>query len=328
MSITVKLWSEVPQELIEKLFLTNPFPLYRNTPLATDLIKKYMYRLAQESAAGNKKTAMVAVADGKPVVTGQVYPTPYLSNHWNISIGGLNHMVVGNPMHKTTPQAALALIEGLIDVARLQGMSFVSTSVPAANISLVRALEKNGFMYAEGFINMVGPTHHFRDQFTVPGLNIREPIERDFFEIAEAYQKVYFPNRFATDGGFEPEKAMDLYVRRFKEVHEQKLGKVFIAEIEARFAGAIIAIIDERMAKMIGVKTNILSGMGIIIHPRAARRGVSMALIEHRQDYYKSEGVEYVSFGANFNNKPMISGLEKLGLRYGSLDMTLHRWLR
>ena len=82
------------------------------------------------------------------------------------------------------------------------------------------------------------------------------------------------------------------------------------------------------MAETIGVKTNPLSGMGIIIHPRASRRGLSLAMVELRQDYYKSEGVEYVSFGANFNNKPMISGLEKLGLRYGSLDMTFHRWLR
>ena len=67
--------------------------------------------------------------------------------------------------------------------------------------------------------------------------------------------------------------------------------------------------------------------MGIIIHPRAVRKGVSMALIEHRQDYYQSEGVEYVNFGANFNNGPMILGLSKLGLRYGSLDMTFHFWL-
>ena len=328
MSITVKLWSEVPEELIENLFLDNPFPLYRNTPIANDLIKKYMYRLAQKSAVRNNKTTMVALVDGKPVVTGQVYPTPYLSNHWNISIGGLNHIVVDKPVDETTQLAAVDLIASLVDTAGLEGMAFLSVCVPAPNISLVRALEKNGFMYAEGFINMVGPTHHFRDQFSVPGLSIREPSESDFFEITEAYQKVSFPNRFTTDGGLDPEKAMDLYVRRFKEVHEQKLGKVFIAELGARFAGAIIAIIDEKMAKTTGVKTNILSGMGIIIHPRAARRGVSMALIEHRQDYYKSKGVEYVSFGANFNNKPMISGLEKLGLRYGSLDMTFHLWLR
>ena len=81
------------------------------------------------------------------------------------------------------------------------------------------------------------------------------------------------------------------------------------------------------MSKTIGVKTNILSGMGIIVHPDAARRGVAMALIEHRQEYFKSKGVEFVNFGANFNNAPMILGLSKLGLKYGSLDMTFHHWL-
>jgi len=42
---------------------------------------------------------------------------------------------------------------------------------------------------------------------------------------------------------------------------------------------------------------------------------------------YKSDGVEYVNFGANFNNGPMIIGLGKLGLKYGSVDVALHKWI-
>ena len=173
---------------------------------------------------------------------------------------------------------------------------------------------------------MVGPTNDFRDEFRVPGILIREALDDDLLEIADAYSKVTFPSRFASDIRFNSEKAMQLYQHRFEEVYTQKLGKIFIAEIDGTFAGALIAIIDEKMAKSIGVKTNILSGMGIIIHPRAARKGVSLYLIEHRQAYYKSNGVEFVSFGANFNNRPMILGLLKLGLTYGSLDMTFHHW--
>ena len=136
-----------------------------------------------------------------------------------------------------------------------------------------------------------------------------------------------FPSRFVNDGGFDKKKAVYLYTHRFREVYEQNIGRIFVAEIEGQFAGALIALIDEKMAKAIGIKTNPLSGMGIIIHPRASRRGVSLALIEHRQDYYKSEGVDYVNFGANYNNMPMLRGLAKLGLEYGSLDMTFHRWI-
>ncbi len=329
MNICVKSWFEVPEKELEGLFLRNPFPLYRGTPLGNEMMKRYMFMVAKENAIKNGKNAIVALVDGnKPVVTGQVYHIPYLSDFWGISIGGVGHVVVDKPVDETTHQAAVALIGALVHAARKEGITFVSANVPSQSISLVRALEKNGFLYAEGFINMVGPTNKFRDIFTVPGMKIRAPVETDFSEIADAYSKVSFPSRFVTDGGFDPQKALELYVHRYREVHEQKIGKVFVAELEGRFAGALIAVIDNKMANAIGVKSNILSGMGIIIHPRASRRGVSMALIEHRQDYYKSQGVEYVSFGANFNNKPMILGLTKLGLKYGSLDMTFHRWLK
>ena len=327
MNIEVKLWSEVSETKIAELFINNPFPLYRGTPLANDLMKKYMFALAKESALHNGKNAMVALVDGKPVVTGQVHEVPYLSTYWGQSIGSLSHVVTDYPNDEKTGIAARILIEHLLEQAKKDKIAFISVTVPASSIMIVRALENNSFYNAEGFINMVGPTNMFREEFTVPEMRIRDIVDKDFVEIAEAYYKMPFPTRFVNDGGFDKKKAVDLYLHRFREVYEQKLGRIFVAEIEGQFAGALIAIIDEKMRKTIGVKTNPLTGMGIIVHPRASRRGVSLALIEHRQDYYKSKGVHYVNLNANYNNIPMLRGLAKLGLEYGSLDMTFHQWL-
>jgi len=326
--VDIKLWSEVPESQLEDLFLNNPYALYRGTPLGDDRMKKYMFILAKENTEINKEGAMVALIDGKPIVTAQVYEVPYLSKFWNVRIGALGHFITDRTNNENTYLAASTLIRELLTKAKEDNLSFLSTNIAGPNIMLIKAAEAQSFRYAEGFINMVGPTNKFRDRFNVLGMKIRELVEEDFFEIADAYAKVSFPSRFVTDGGFDPQKAMELYANRFSEVYEQKIGKVFVAELEGRFAGAIIAIIDEKMSKTIGARSNILSGMGIIAHPRALRRGISMALIEYRQEYYKSEGVEYVNFGANFNNRPMILGLEKLGLRYGSLDMIFHLWLR
>jgi len=326
-NIEVKLWSEMPETTIEDLFLNNPFPLYRGTPLASDLMKKYIFTLARDSALHNDKNAIVALVDNKPIVTGQVLKVPYLSTYWGQSIGSLCHLVTDNPNEEKTFHAARILIEHLLEQAKKDKVAFVSVTVPASSIMIVRALEKNFFFNAEGFINMVGPTNTFRATFTVPGLRIRDIVDKDFIEIAEAYHKMPFPTRYVNDGGFDKKKAVDLYLHRFREVYEQKLGKIFVAEIEGQFAGALIAIIDEQMRRTIGVKTNPLTGMGIIVHPRASRRGVSLALIEHRQEYYKSQGVHYVNFNANYNNVPMLRGLAKLGLEYGSLDITFHQWI-
>jgi GNAT superfamily N-acetyltransferase len=324
--IDVKLWSEVPEGQLEDLFLHNPFALYRGTPLGDDRMKRYMFMLAKENAEINTQGAMVATINAKPIVAAQVYEVPYLSKFWNMPIGALGHFITDRPNDEHAYLAASTLVRELVDRAKKDNFAFISTTIPGPNIMLIRALEAQSFRYAEGFVNMVGPTHRFRDRFNVLGMNIRDFVKEDLSEIAEAYGKVSFPSRYVTDGGFDPKRASELYVNRFSEVYEEKLGKVFVAELEGRFAGAIIAIIDEKMSQTIGIRSNILSGMGIIVHPRASRRGISTALIEFRQDYYRSEGVEYVNFGANFNNGPMILGLEKLGLRYGSVDMAFHLW--
>jgi GNAT superfamily N-acetyltransferase len=285
-------------------------------------MKEYMFILAKESASIND--TLVVLVDGVPVITGQFYLIPHLSKYWNTPIGGLGHIVARKMAVDISAKVMDIFSLYLSDLA--SNAKFVSVTIPGPNIFLIRSFEKKGFVYAEGFINMVSSTDYFRDQFVLPGLKIRNPIESDFDEIDEAYKRTPFPSRFVSDGGFDPEKARKLYVHRFREVYEHRLGEVFIAELEGKFVGALIGIINEEMAKTIGVKTNILSGMGIITHPRAARRGVSMHMIEHRQDWYKSKGVEYVNFGANFNNRPMILGLDKLGFKYGSLDVVLHRW--
>lgn len=328
MRIDVETWSEVPEGQLEDLFLKNPYALYRGTPLGDDRMKRYMFMLAKENAEINQQGAMVAMINAKPIVTAQVYEVPYLSTFWDMPIGALGHFITDGTNDENTYLAASTLVRELLDRAKKDHLAFISTTIPGPNIMLIRALEAQSFRYAEGFINMVGPTNRFRDRFKVHGMKIRELVKEDFSEIADAYSKVSFPSRYVTDGGFDPKKASELYVRRYGEVHEQKLGKVFVAELEGKFAGALIVLIDEKMSRTIGIKSNVLSGMGIIIHPRASRRGIAMALIEYRQDYYKSEGVEYVNFGANFNNGPMILGLEKLGLRYGSVDMAFHLWLK
>ena len=317
--VEIRRWDDVLIPKLEALFQQNPFPLYRGTPLA-DRMREYMFQRAGEP----EQETLVALVGEEPILTGQLHDVPYLSEYWGLRMGNVSHLVTDRPDNEIVRFVGRELIVNLL----LNGhMDFVSVSVPASSVMLMRALEDVGFRYAEGFANMVGATGNFRDQFRVDGLIIRGEVPSDFDEISEAYNGMPFPSRFVSDGGFDRGKATKLYVHRFREVYEKKLGPVFVAELDGKFAGALIALIDKNISDTIGVKTNPLSGMGIIIHPRAQGRGVALNLIEYRQDYYKQLGVDYVNFGANFNNIPMIRGLTKLGLRHGSTDISLH-WRR
>jgi len=301
---------------VATLFKQNPFPLYRDTPLA-DRMKEYMLERARKSGQGT----LVALIDGEPVLTGQIHEVSYLSEYWGIRMGNISHMVTDRPDHEVTRLAGRELIFHLLANGH---MDFVSVRVPGPSVMLARALEDAGFRYAEGFVNIVGTAGNFREQFRVDGVTIREMKESDLAEISKAYGSMPFPGRFITDGGFDREKAVRLYVHRFEEVYEKKLGQIFVAEMDGAFAGALIALVDKDISNTLGVKTNPLSGMGIIIHPRATRKGVALNLLEHRQGWYKEQGVGHINFGVNFNNIPMLRGVAKLGLKRGSTDMSLH----
>jgi len=320
------LWSKVPPADLKELFLHNPLPPFRGTPLVNDSLKQYFFERAAKAAIHN---AAVVVRDGDTVLAaGQVYEIPYLSRYWGLRMGGLGHIVTRGTVDAQMRQATSILINELVREALKLQLDFLSGSVPGKDLPLVQAFEEHGFRYAEGFINMVGPTTQDYTAFHAPGVKIRMLEESDFKSIDEAYRSVDFPSRYVTDGGFDPKRGYDLYPHRYREVFDQQLGVIFVAECDNHFAGALIGIVDHDLSVATGIKTNVLSGMGIVVHPRAARRGVSLALIAERQHWYAQHGVEWVSFGANFNNLPMLRGLAKLGLVYGSLDMTYHRWLK
>jgi len=208
MILDIKKWGDVPNDQIKELFLENPYPLYRGSPLANDLMKEYMFILAKESASIND--TLVVLVDGVPMITGQFYLIPYLSKYWNTPIGGLGHIAARKMAVDISAEVMDIFSLYLSDLA--SNAKFVSVTIPGPNISLIRSFEQRSFAYAEGFINMVSSTNYFRDQFRLPGLVIRNLVESDFDEIDSAYKKTPFPARFVSDGGFDPERARKLYV--------------------------------------------------------------------------------------------------------------------
>lgn len=242
----------------------------------------------------------------------EVKQIDFLTSYWGMPIGAIDG-----------PLGPWPNIDKLLYQAQSMGLVFVSANIPASNLEAIRGLEAAGFYYAEGFVPMV------KTMREAPGMpdgiytdyNIREAVSSDGGHIEEAYSLSDFPSRFVNDPGFDSNKAKYLYVNRFHEVFDTGCGQIFVAERDGEFAGAIICIVDSK------TNSNPPSGMGIIIHPRAHRKGVATALVSYRQWWYYQLGVRHVSFGANINNIPMINCLIKLGFKMGQPEITMHRWL-
>jgi hypothetical protein len=59
------------------------------------------------------------------------------------------------------------------------------------------------------------------------------------------------------------------------------------------------------------------------VHPRAAGKGVALALIACRNPWYREQGVKIGYYGSNINNLPMIRGLEKMGTRHAGIEISM-----
>jgi len=154
---------------------------------------------------------------------------------------------------------------------------------------------------------------------------IREAEEQDFSKIEKSYMGSDFPSRFASDNFFDTEKSKQLYVQNFRTTWENNSGKVWVAEVDGKFAGALIGKIDGRMKESIDVVTNARAGMGIIVDPKFRNQSVAWQLLDERDNWYKDQGVIWQILGTNISNVPMIRLMEKRGFRHASTTITLHK---
>jgi len=321
MNIKILPWHDADLEMLRELYMNFPFPTYFGSPLVDDRMQDYRFRKVRKAADTNPESILVGTANGKIYCAAQLQRVDYLSNYFGIEVAGIaNEAFVCDNASENYP-AFLLQMRALRDRAEKQGIAFITASVASQAHQWIRALEENGFRYADGFRHVTASVDNDYRAFLRDDLLMRDPIESDFDEIAYSYAHMPFPNHLLYEPEFDKERVVSLYVKRYREVHAG-LGKVFVAEWNGQFAGALNGIIDKDIQRELGVAVNHLS-QGLIVHPRAAGKGVALALIAYRHPWYHEQEMKCGYFGSNINNLPMIWGLEKMKMRHAGIKISL-----
>jgi GNAT superfamily N-acetyltransferase len=321
MKIRIVPWQEVDPHQLRDLYVHFPYPPYFGSPIVDERLQEYRFHCVERAAAANPGSLLVGVADNHILCAAQLRRTAHLSDHFGIEVAGIaNEAFVCNNADNNE-QAFRMLVKALRTQAIERGVAFMTATAASQTHQWIRALEESGFRYADGFRHVTASIERDYGSFQRPDLFIRDPLESDFEEIAYSYAHMPFPNHLLYEPEFEKGKVIALYVRRYREVHE-RLGRVFVAEWNGKFAGALNGIIDGEIRRELGISVNHLS-QGLIVHPRAAGKGVALALIACRNPWYREQGVQYGYFGSNINNLPMIWGLEKMQARHAGIEISM-----
>jgi len=315
-------WKDADPQALRDLYLHFPYPPYFGSPIVDGRLQDYRFAAVSRAAQQNPDSFLVAI-DGNAVLgAAQLRRTEHLSNHFGIEVATISNEAYATDGARDNRLAFEALLKELRGKAEARGTTFVTATAASQALQWLRALEENGFRYADGFRHVTCPGDADYSEFHARNdLVIRDLVESDYDEIAYGFMNVPYPNHLLHEPEFDKRAVAELYVKRYREVNGG-LGKVFVAELNGQFAAALNGIIDRDIQKATGVVVNHLS-QGIIVHPRAAGKGVALSLIAYRHSWYREQDMKLGYFGSNINNLPMISGLEKLKAKHVGIELCM-----
>jgi len=322
MAIKIINWHEADTDQLHELYVNFPYPPYFGSPIVDERLQAYRFNNVRRAAESNPGTHFVAVSGRERILcAARLRRTPHLSDHFGIEVAGISDEAFLCNDSPSNGEGFYLLMRHLRQMAENAGVAFMTITAASQTYQWIRALEDTGFRYADGFRHVTATVDEDYSAFLRDGLVMRGAVESDFEEIAYSYAHTPFPNHLLYEPEFDKSKVTSLYVKRYREVHE-RLGRVFVAEWKGKFAGALNGIIDPDIKRELNVCVNHLS-QGLIVHPRAAGMGVSLALVAYRNEWYREHNMKYGYFGSNINNLAMIRGLEKMGTRHAGIEINL-----
>lgn len=321
MNVKIVDWQEADIKKLEKLYMSFPYPPYFGSPIVDERLQKYRFESVCRSAQHNPGSHFVAVDGSNAICAGQLRRTSHLSNHFGVEVAGIASEAFLCNSETSNAAGFFMLLQHFRSIAEKAGVVFITATAASHAYQWIRALEDTGFRYADGFRHVTAAIEGDYNSFLRNDLVMRGPIESDFEEIAYSYANTPFPSHLLYEPEFDKEKITSLYVNRYREVYE-KLGRVFVAEWNGQFAGALNGIIDPDIKREVNITVNHLS-QGLIVHPRAAGKGVALALIAYRNEWYREHKMKYGYYGSNINNLAMIRGLEKMGAKHAGIEINM-----
>jgi len=226
-------------------------------------------------------------------------------------------------------QVGQSLVEALVDAARARGITSVQARIPIGNLPLIHALEGCGFRTVE-ILN----TWMFNfEKWPIPDKAhpelIRDAEPSDAEPLIELARTAYAPtpDRFHADPRLPEKASNELYAEWMRASFSGDMAdNIAVAVCEGRPVGYSTC---KDFGDFDGLSNARLGMLGLAaMLPRFRNRGLTTDLTIHNLQWFRELGGDYCTVGTQGNNIPSQRVWMKIGFRPGTMDLTLHLWLK
>jgi hypothetical protein len=246
---------------LEPLLSTYPYNDYRHyRPLSQEVQARI---LVSEVERASEQGQLLALRGGDQVVgLATLSHLPWDSTFFGLPMAKIGHLIAASAQG-SRPQTLDRLLEGLIDLARTEGIRHLSTRVDCADIEAIQCLEHRGFRLMECLI-----TYVFRPkQDILPPIktlyHVRPytPADREALLAISERMYAHHQSRFSVDPSLPPAGVGRFYIEWTKNACSGEMAdRILVAERKGCPIGFLAYKLNGLVLERTGIR---IAGQGL-----------------------------------------------------------------
>jgi GNAT superfamily N-acetyltransferase len=270
--------------------------------------------LRRQRAESIEKSSQVVIQD-RQGNKGGLSHLPWDSRLLQISAGRIDFLPDQDPAE---------LIPQLLKEAEKEGINHLSIRAEASQISLIQALEKQGFIVVDALVTFGRTTSHHVTE-SAHSFTIRFAEPRDKEVISELGGRAFRVDRFHNDPEIAPSKADEIYREWSRNsVEGRAADAVVIAEDSRRLLGFVTCRLITDTLEPLGSPVGVIPLVATDEQHR--RAGVARAMTLRAINWFHEQGAEICEVGTQLANIPACRLYESCGFRIVSSNVSLRHF--
>jgi dTDP-4-amino-4,6-dideoxy-D-galactose acyltransferase len=219
-----------------------------------------------------------------------------------------------------------AMLATVAEECRAHGVRYLTARVDAADLSTIRALERERFELLDGLLTFSIKLREAVSRPVNTDLEIRLYRPQDLEEVLAIARSAYTCDRFHVDRALAPgvaDRLYDAWVR--SSCSGQAADAVMVATRQGKLLSYVTCKIGRDSDAGAGAPTGTI---GLVATAEEARgSGVGSATLDGAFGWFRQQGVEVVEVGTQMQNVGACRLYEQAGFRMARMNLTFRRLL-